>query len=121
MKKPADDHDAQNAAFAPFAQSASTPTGGFKPFGAFDLEYLSPGSNPGSNPDPDLDAPEPAQAADPLAQRFFTLSQAGKIFGKTPRTMRWWADTGRVRTVKIGVARFITETEIERLQRGGDG
>jgi hypothetical protein len=88
---------------------------GTKPFEA--LEYLAPGSNTG----PDLDAPEPAQAADPMAQRFFNLSQAGKIFGKTPRTMRWWADTGRVRTIKIGASRFITEAEIQRLLTGGEG
>ncbi|NNM57538.1 MAG: helix-turn-helix domain-containing protein [Acidocella sp.] len=106
MKKPTDDHHTQN-----------TSTGAVEPYDAFDLEHLCPGSNPG----PDLDAPELAPATDPLAQRFFTLSQAGKIFGKTPRTMRWWADTGRVRTVKIGAARFITEAEIERLQRGGEG
>jgi hypothetical protein len=68
----------------------------------------------------DAPGPEPAQAAAPMAQRFFSLSsQAGKIFGKSPRTMRWWADTGRVHTVKIGSSRFVTEAEIQRLQRGG--
>jgi hypothetical protein len=81
------------------------------------LGYLNPGPNPG----PDLEEPEPAIAADPLAQRFFTLFTAGKIFGKSPRTMRWWADTGRIRSVKIGASRFITAAEIERLQRGGEG
>ena len=95
----------------------SLPFHGGEPFEGQDQDYVGPGSNPGS----DLAAPEAAQALAPLAQRFFTLAQAGKIFGKTPRTMRWWADTGRIRTVKIGAARFITAAEIERLQAGGEG
>ena len=90
---------------------------GTDPFETRDLKHLCPGSSPG----PDLDAPEHAQAADPLAQRFFALAQAGKIFGKTARTMRWWADTGRVRTIKIGASRFVTEAEIQRLLTGGEG
>ena len=90
---------------------------GTDPFETRDLKHLCPGSNPG----PDLDAPELAPATDPVAQRFFTLPQAGKIFGKTPRTMRWWADTGRVRTIKIGASRFVTEAEIQRLLTGGEG
>lgn len=91
----------------------NAPAGGIEPFEAFDPQR--------SNSGLDFDEPEPVQATDPLAQRFFTLSEAGKIFRKTPRTMRWWADTGRIRTVKIGTTRFITEAEIQRLQAGGEG
>ena len=91
--------------------------GGAEPFEARNIAVLNPGHTPG----PNLAAPEPAQAAHPMAQRFFTLSQAGKIFGKTARTMRWWADTGRVRTIKIGASRFVTEAEIQRLLTGGEG
>ena len=72
-------------------------------------------------PYPNLDEAPPASASDPTSRRFFSLSEAGKIFGKTPRTMRWWADTGRIRTVKIGPSRFVTEAEIQRLQGGGEG
>jgi hypothetical protein len=100
MTKPTDDHHTQN-----------TRAEVFKPFETFDRPYANPG----------FDEPEPAQAAAPMAQRFFSLSHAGKIFGKSPRTMRWWADTGGVRTVKIGSTRFITEAEIQRLQNCGEG
>ena len=102
MMKPTDDQRRLNA-----------PTDGAEGFEEAGQEY--------SNPGPNFDESEPAQAADPLAQRFFTLSQAGKIFGKTARTMRWWADTGRVRTVSIGRSRFVTAAEIQRLQNGGEG
>jgi hypothetical protein len=101
MTKPTYDHHTLN------------PAGGFEPFEAFDL--------PNPNPSPNPDALETVQVVDPTSQRFFTLSQACKIFGKTPRTMRWWADTGRIHTVKIGHARFITEAEIQRLLRGEEG
>ena len=83
------------------------------PAAAFNPPYPNPSPHPGK--------PEPAQAADPMAQVFFTLSQAGKFFGKGPRTMRWWADTGRIRTIKIGGSRHVTKAEIERLQNGGEG
>ncbi len=105
MNKPTDYYRTENAQ-----------TGGVAPHDAFDLGYLSASSSLG----PDLAAPEPAQAA-PLAQRCLPLSQAGKIFGKTARTMRWWADTGRVRTIKIGATRFVTAVEIERILCGGEG
>ena len=65
MTKPTDDHQTQN-----------TPAGEFEPFETFDLEHC-----PDTGPNPHK--PEPAQAADPMAQAFFTLSQAGKIFGKS--------------------------------------
>jgi hypothetical protein len=100
MTKPTDDHHTQN-----------TRAGVFEPFENIDRPYANPG----------FDEQEPAQAAALMAQRFFSLSRAGKIFEKSPRTVRWWADTGRVRTVKIGSSRFITEAEIQRLQHGGEG
>ena len=103
MTKPTDDHQTQN-----------TPAGEFEPFETFDLEHCP---NTGPNPH----KPEPAQAADPMAQAFFTLSQAGKIFGKKPRTMRLWADTGRIRTIEIGRSRHVTKAEIQRLQNSGEG
>jgi hypothetical protein len=106
MAKHTDEHHTLNA-----------PTDCIEPSKALGQEYLNPDPNRG----PDLDEPEPAPAPTRLAQRFFTLAQAGKLFGKTPRTMRWWADTGRIRTIKIGASRFITEVEIERLQSSREG
>lgn len=56
-----------------------------------------------------------------VPQQFFSLcSEGARIFGKSARTMRWWADTGRIKTVKIGSARFITEAEILRLNSDGE-
>ncbi len=74
-------------------------------------------------PDPCVEsyADPPAAPERGLAQRFFTLSEAGRIFGKSARTMRSWADGGQLRTVSIGRVRYVTEAEIARLAHGGDG
>lgn len=61
---------------------------------------------------------ELTQQVTQVSQRFFSLFQASQAFGKSPRTLRWWADTGRIRTIKIGRARFVTEAEIQRLIAG---
>jgi len=66
-------------------------------------------------------SPEWVSPVAPISQRFFSLFQAAQVFGKSARTIRWWADTGRIRTVKIGCARFVTETEIQRLIAGDEG
>ena len=55
---------------------------------------------------------------DPLARRVYSLSEVAKIFGRTARTLRWWAATGRIRTIQIGQKRFVTDTEIQRLLTG---
>jgi len=64
--------------------------------------------------------PHADTAAGP-ARRFFSLSEAGRIFGKSARTMRSWADGGQLRTVSIGRVRYVTEAEIARLANGGEG
>jgi hypothetical protein len=90
----------------------STPTvlaGVFEPLNPLEPGYLDP------------DAAEFSQPVAPTAQLFFSLFQVARIFGKSPRTMRWWADTGRIRTIKIGSARFITKAEIQRLLNGDEG
>jgi hypothetical protein len=102
MSKPSENHHLPNV-----------PTRDPEPFEAFSRGYTSP--------NPDVDEPKSVPATHPLAQSFFTLAQAGKIFGKTPRTMRWWADTGRIQSIKIGASRFVTEAEIQRLQAGEGG
>jgi hypothetical protein len=91
MTKPTYDHHTLN------------PAGGFEPFEACDLPYPNP------------DALEPVQEVDAMAQRIFTLSQAGKIFGKSPRTMRWWADMGHIWR-KQYLHRSFSEEMIRRLK-----
>jgi hypothetical protein len=61
----------------------------------------------------------PAAAPGPPARRVYSLSKAAPIFGLTARTMRWWAATGRIRTIQIGQNRFVTDTQIQRLPTGG--
>jgi Helix-turn-helix domain len=56
---------------------------------------------------------------DPLARRAYSLAEAARIFGLTARTLRWWAATGRIRTVQIGQKRFVSDMEIHRLLTGG--
>lgn len=59
--------------------------------------------------------------ADRLAPRFFTYAEVACSFGRSPRTVRWWVKSGRLKAIKIGAARFIPEAEIERLLAGGEG
>jgi hypothetical protein len=62
-----------------------------------------------------------SETVKPLSQLFFSLLEVSKIFGKSGRTIRWWADTGRLKTVKIGRARHVTDAEIARLANSGEG
>jgi hypothetical protein len=87
----------------------TVPAGGFEPLNPLEPGYSDPG------------AAEFTQPVAPTAQLFFSLFHAARIFGKSPRTIRWWADMGHIRTIKIGHARFITEAEIQRLLRGEEG
>ena len=74
-----------------------------------------------TDPADEIDGPsgDPAAPPDPLARRVYSLSKAAPIFGLTARTLRWWAATGRIRTIQIGQKRFVTDTEIQRLLTGG--
>jgi hypothetical protein len=61
----------------------------------------------------------PSAPPDPLTRRAYSLSEVARIFGLTARTLRWWAATGRICTIKIGQKRFVTHTELQRLLTGG--
>jgi hypothetical protein len=61
----------------------------------------------------------PSAPPDLLARRVYSLTAVARIFGRTARTLRWWAATGRIRTIQIGQKRFVTDTEIHRLLAGG--
>jgi hypothetical protein len=61
----------------------------------------------------------PLRAAGSPGEAGLFLSKAAPIFGVTDRTMRWWAATGRIRTIKIGQKRFVVDTELQRLLTGG--
>jgi excisionase family DNA binding protein len=65
-----------------------------------------------TSPDASITQPEP---------HFYTYAAIAKMFGRTPRTVRWWVKSGRLRAVKIGCARFIPETELHRLNSDGEG
>ncbi|WBO60408.1 MULTISPECIES: helix-turn-helix domain-containing protein [unclassified Acidocella] len=53
-------------------------------------------------------------AAMPAAQ-YLTYAEAARIFGRSPRTIRYWVAQGHLRAIRIGHARLIPFSEIQRL------
>lgn len=53
-----------------------------------------------------------------VERRFFTYSEAGLIFGRSPRTIRLWVAEGHLRAAKLGRGRLIPLSEILRLSDG---
>lgn len=58
-----------------------------------------------------------ANALGPV-KKFLTYAEAGRIFGRSPRTVRLWVASGHLRAIRIGRARLIPLAEIERLALG---
>jgi excisionase family DNA binding protein len=53
--------------------------------------------------------------------RFYSYAEVAEMFGKSPRTIRWWVTTNRIRAIRIGGSRSIPKAEILRLATGGEG
>jgi hypothetical protein len=58
--------------------------------------------------------------ADTPLPRAFGVREVAKIFGRSPRTVRWWVQTGRLNTFAIGRSKYVSEAEIQRLIAGGE-
>jgi excisionase family DNA binding protein len=57
---------------------------------------------------------------------FMSIIEVAAMFGRSPRTIRWWLAEGRLPHVRIGGAKFIPRVAIERLicgsgEEGGAG
>ncbi len=67
--------------------------------------------------------PDPSETdyGEPERQRFYSLVEVAKAFGRSPRTIRWWVNTGRLKTFAIGRSKYVSEAELERLMAGGEG
>ncbi|OYV37140.1 MAG: hypothetical protein B7Z80_13675 [Rhodospirillales bacterium 20-64-7] len=57
----------------------------------------------------------------PSEPRFYSYADVAKIFSRTPRTVRWWVKSGRLKAIKIGCARYIPDTEIYALKGQPEG
>jgi excisionase family DNA binding protein len=74
------------------------------------------------------DAPQMPSEADSLEPHlpglnpFLSFAQVAAMFGRSPRTVRWWVASGRLPHIKIGGAKFIPRAAIDRLIGGfGEG
>ncbi len=46
-----------------------------------------------------------------------SITAAAALLGRTSRTLRWWADTGRLRTFRgPGKRRYFLRTDVEALR-----
>jgi hypothetical protein len=54
----------------------------------------------------------------PLNRRFYSYHEAGLIFGRSARTIRWWVRLGHLDANRMGRARLIPLAEILRLSEG---
>jgi hypothetical protein len=92
-----------------------------KPDTAFFRPLSAPHEEAVSGPAHEGDGPSgaPSASPEPPARRVYSLSEVARVFGRTTRTLRWWAATGRIRTIQIGQKRFVADTELQRLLSGG--
>jgi len=64
-------------------------------------------------PENDQDRPAPF--------RFHSVAEVAKAFGRSSRTIRWWEQTGRLKTFAVGRSKYVSEAEIQRLMKSGEG
>jgi len=57
----------------------------------------------------------------PAPFRFYSVAEVAKAFGRSSRTIRWWEQTGRLKTFAVGRSKYVSEAEIRRLMGGGEG
>jgi excisionase family DNA binding protein len=56
--------------------------------------------------------------ARPDPRMFMSIAEVAALFGRAPRTVRWWLAEGRLPVVRVGRAKFIPRAAVERLVGG---
>jgi hypothetical protein len=51
----------------------------------------------------------------PALPRMLSIVEVAQVFGRQPRTVRWWIASGRIAVVRIGRTPFVSEAELRRL------
>ena len=63
---------------------------------------------------PDVPGAAPP-AADPGLPRLRSVREVAALFGRSPRTIRGWAQDGRLKSVRVGSAVFFKTEDIEAV------
>ena len=61
---------------------------------------------------------DPADLGPAPSSRFMPIAEAAALFGRSPRTIRWWLAERRLPFITIGKAKFIPRAAIGRLMDG---